>query len=131
MRTAYGGSAVVGVELGEDAPGVGPQGIDRDVQMTGDLGAGEVAVEEVENLELPIAQRVDQGRWRGCSGRLTLSGTSQPIGDGYVPLGDSLLEQVDHRDALVQVQPGVAVRFGGVEKCPFQSRHCVGQVPRA
>ena len=45
------------VELGEDAFGVGAQRVDRDVELAGDLGSGELAVEKPEHFQFAVAQR--------------------------------------------------------------------------
>ena len=44
------------VELGEDALGVGAQRVERDVQLTGDLRSGELAVQKPEYLQFAVAQ---------------------------------------------------------------------------
>jgi hypothetical protein len=53
-RGATGGD----VELGEDVPGVGAQGVDRDEQALGDLRPGEPRREQPEHLELALAEGV-------------------------------------------------------------------------
>ena len=57
---AYGGGAGLDVELGEDALGVGAQGVQGDVELIGDLRPGELGVQEPEDLDLALAQRVGQ-----------------------------------------------------------------------
>ena len=69
MGLADGGGAGRDVELGEDALGVGAQGVQGDVELSGDLWSGEVGVQEPEDLDFAPAQRAGQclfGRLPGC-----------------------------------------------------------------
>ena len=80
---AAGGHA----ELREDVLRVGPQGVDRDVQLAGDVRAGEVAGEEAEHLELAVAERLDERLLRR-GGWGVIKGGDQPVDVGVAAAGD-------------------------------------------
>src|SRR6478735_1793611 len=56
VGSAYGGSPRLDVELGEDALGVATQGVQRDVELVGDLRPGQLGVQQSEDLDLAPAQ---------------------------------------------------------------------------
>src|SRR5690349_7750388 len=53
--------AVGDVELGEDVLGVGADRVVRDEQLASYLRPGQLAVEQPQHLDLPVAQRLDGG----------------------------------------------------------------------
>ena len=66
MGAAYRRRTSGHVEFGEDALGVGAQGVDGDVKLTGDLWPGELAVKKPEHLQFALAQRPARGLlWLG------------------------------------------------------------------
>src|SRR5688500_11881788 len=60
--TVHGGCPRLGVELGEDALGVGAERVERDVELARDLWSCEFTVEQPEHVELAPAQRFRQRR---------------------------------------------------------------------
>ena len=55
-------------ELGVDVAGVGAHRVHRDAELAGDGGATQVAVEQPQDVELALAERVDERlcRWPGA-----------------------------------------------------------------
>src|SRR5687768_9621684 len=123
MSAAHGGCPRVDVQLGEDALGVSTQRVERDVELPGDLWPGQVAVEQPEHLQLALAQRVCQELL--CNGRLggwprapeESPGLSLdplrvlPPGGRVVAGVGGVVQEVQHRSSLVQVEADVAVRL--------------------
>ena len=54
------GPATGRLQLDEDEPGVGADGVVGDEEDPGDLGCGQLAAEEAQHLELPLAERVEE-----------------------------------------------------------------------
>src|SRR5829696_5440563 len=89
---------------------MGAQCVQRDVKLAGDLGSGELAVQKPQHLQFALAQYLAQallrhGRYLDGGGRAFKESPGLRVGIG------SVLQQSQHRGALVQVQADVAVRF--------------------
>lgn len=120
MGAAYGGHPGVDVQLGEDAFGVGTQGVERDVELAGDLRSGQIAVEEPQHVELAVTERVGQPDLvrRGC--RLlrdagSVEEAASVLAQCVVLAGavvGGVVQQGEHQVAFVEEEARVAVRLG-------------------
>ena len=60
MCLADGGTPVADPELRVDVLGVRAHGVERHHELAGDVGAVQVAGQQAEHVELPVAERVDE-----------------------------------------------------------------------
>src|SRR5688572_4685281 len=135
---SYGGRPAVDVQLGEDALGVGAQGVEGDVELAGDLGSGQVAVEEPQDVQLALAQRVRKrvvarraGALWGAAGHGEEAAGLVPedVGLAAVAVG-GVVQQGEHRVALVEEEAHVAVRFGCLDERLVEGCEGVRPLPR-
>lgn len=60
LGTADGGAAIVDAELVVDRLGVGTHRVERHPELARDLGAVEVGAQQAKDVELALAQRLDE-----------------------------------------------------------------------
>jgi hypothetical protein len=121
------GPATGHLQLGEDVPGVGADGVVGDEEPPGDLGCGQLGVEEAQHLELPLTERVeerlaDERLARSRAIRLGQEASGMAVRDPAVP---SVMQKIPQGFTIVEEEPGVTVRLGWLGEGVGQRLQCL------
>src|SRR5690242_8298494 len=130
LRAADGCAAARDAELRVDVLRVCPDGVQREDELPRDVGAVEVAPEQPEDIDLPLAERFDETvpGWRRFRNERGRSDERVQIGwrAGPPPRG---LQETGHRSPLVEEHADVPLRLGDGHRL-VQRRERARTIPR-